>query len=123
MRNLLLRLRHWTIKKLGGYTEQYVHLSRNDYHVTRINPCSIVSEVRVDPYFIVNSRGNEQICYEEVKRRLAGELASRIVKMNFFRIICKEEPENFTRVYRASLLIVPPHEEAFISINKGGETS
>ncbi|MEG1577163.1 MAG: hypothetical protein RR949_07605 [Oscillospiraceae bacterium] len=123
MRELLLKLRHWAIKKLGGYTEQHVHLSRNDYHVTDINPINIISDVRIDTHFIASNMGNEKICYEEAKYRLARDLASCIARNGLFRIVCHEEVESLTRIYRASMLIVPPHEEALLSINEGGKTS
>ena len=110
----LLRVRHWLIKALGGYTEQQIYFPpREHLHFSTIVPRMFSAQFSVDISFI-RDRTDEARLHEMVKERLAYDLAKNILDEGQAVIQCTEEigPFNRNRIYRAKVYIFPASKAA-----------
>lgn len=48
MKKALVKFKHWLIRKLGGYTEQYVHKTEARYIPAYQNPVTIQARTKAD---------------------------------------------------------------------------
>lgn len=113
VKHLILRIKHWLIKKLGGYTEQHVENSRiTAYPYKQINPIILRTEMRIAHHMMFSSM-TEQERYNFFKQRLAQQIAERIVENNLTLVSCVDDVPSGERMYRAELYLIHPHDAAF----------
>lgn len=89
------KIQKWMIKRLGGYTEQFVE----KYEIKTLKTVNIGARVSVED-FITNNRE------EVVKRRLCEKFAEKIVESNMLRIVTTPIPGEARVVYDAYLEVV-----------------
>lgn len=112
MKELLLKIRHWLIKKLGGYTEQYAPQQIRVSPPVTIHPERIFAQMRVSYDEAGGIRERELLLAERVKNDLTFRLVSELIEKKFVLQTCEQDilrgwPEN---VYTVSLCVLPPNE-------------
>lgn len=111
MKELLLKLRHWMITKLGGYTRQQVIIQKMNTIVVKNRCIPFVAEIHMDTYFDMD-RSREEDMYKYVKMQLCEQIARLILEQGFIKVDCKENVDDFypMRDYRGIVYLVPPNE-------------
>lgn len=104
MKRLILKFKHWLIKKLGGYTEQQVDNRRIIVHSHQFQPMILRGEVGASMY------ADSRMPFDAIKSALANQLADEIIKNKLCNIECRDDPELLRRVYRAELFLIHPHD-------------
>jgi len=49
MKKILTRIRHWLIKKLGGYTEQFTPIQRQIQWTENVQPQKVQAQISISP--------------------------------------------------------------------------
>lgn len=111
MKNLIIKIKYWLIKKLGGYTEQNAIYHKVEMRTHKITPVTLRTEIRVDPYML-SAVLSETNFYDRFKRELVYKLADKIVEENLATISCTDYIERCEQIYRAELCIIHPHDAA-----------
>lgn len=109
MRELILKFKHWLIKKLGGYTEQHIDNRTITQKVHRFNPIKLRSEMCVYNRILYDGV-SEQYIYERFKREMAYQIAEKLIEGNMILISCCDDPLMCQRKYVAELNIIHPHD-------------
>lgn len=113
MKNLILKIRHWLIKKLGGYTEQHVENRRiTAYPSYQIKPVILRTEMRISHYMMFSDM-TEQERYDYFKQRLIQQIAEKIVEDDLTLVSCTDDVPRGERMYRAELYLIHPHDVVF----------
>ena len=112
MKKLILKLRHWLIKKLGGYTEQYVPQQVRVPPPVTIRPERLFVRMRVSYEEAGGIPSRELALAERVKGDLTFRLAKELIEKKMVVQTCERDlsrgwPEN---VYTVSLCVLPPNE-------------
>ena len=112
MKELLLRIRHWLIKKLGGYTEQYVPQQVRVTPPVTIRPERLFARMRVSYEEAGGIPSRELVLAERAKEDLTFRLAKELIEKKMVVQTCERDlsrgwPEN---VYTVSLCVLPPNE-------------
>ena len=117
MKKLLLRLRHWLIKKLGGYcTEQSVTIRRGDFlNQHRFHPATLRAEVRIIQPWTLHELELEE-CIGEAIRRAKERLARGIMEQDCVAVHRKDDIETGDIVVAVRLCIIPPEDAAAIGL-------
>lgn len=112
MKKLLLRLRHWAIKKLGGYTEQAVPPILRCPPSVMLHPERVCVQSKVSYEMLRGDREQHEYFARMVKRELAQKLVEEIVARDFAVLTCEPDFEYGieTSVYTMMLCIVSPNE-------------
>ncbi len=113
MKNLILKIQHWLIKKLGGYTEQYVENRRIvAYPSHQFNPIILRTEMRIAHHMMFPSM-SEQERYSFFKQKLIQQIAEKIVEDDLTLVSCTDDVPKGERMYRAELYLIHPHDAVF----------
>lgn len=112
MKGLLLKIRHWLIKKLGGYTEQYVPQQIRVPPPVTIRPERVFAQMRVSYEEARGIRERELLLAERAKNDLTFRLVRELIEKKFVLQTCERDilhgwPEN---VYTVALCVLPPNE-------------
>ena len=112
MKKLLLRLRHWLIKKLGGYTEQTILPMVRYPPSVRLHPERIYAQARVSFEMLQDDRDRYEYFTRAVRDDLARKLAEEIIARDFGVLTCEPDWQHGIEesVYTMMLCIVPPNE-------------
>lgn len=114
MKNLMLRLRHWLIKKLGGYTEQKILPAARYTPMpsVRLNPERVVAQGVVNYDMLRDERDRNRYIADRMKQELTRKIVEEIMAMDFGVLTCEPDWKNgFEQiVYRMTLCVVPPNE-------------
>lgn len=89
------KIQKWMIKRLGGYTEQFV--IKNE--IKTLKTVTIGARVFVEDFFVDNRE-------EVAKRRLSEKIAEKIVESNLIRIVTTPIPHEMRVVYDMLLEVV-----------------
>lgn len=68
MKELLLKIRHWLIKKLGGYTEQYAPQQIRVPPPVTIHPERVFVQMRVSYEEAGGIRERESCCWQRERK-------------------------------------------------------
>lgn len=109
MKELILKLKHWLIKKLGGYTEQHIDNRTFTVKQHRFNPIKLRADMVVDTHVLLCGVSEQEI-FDRYKRELAYQLAEKLVKDDLLIVSCCEDPILCQRKYSAELNIIHPHD-------------
>lgn len=74
MKKLILRLRHWLIRKLGGYTEQFLLIQRQIVRTESVRPQKVQAQISVFPHDLDSAIDFKQYCESRVLSLLVQEL-------------------------------------------------
>lgn len=99
-KDLSLRLRHWLIKKLGGFTEQYT-ISRFNVNQVEIKP----EIIRIEMSAHVWQPISEQEMVECVKTKICNDIASELMKNDFVVLERKDDLRRYDRIYRGTVAV------------------
>lgn len=112
MEKLLLRLRHWLIKKLGGYTEQMVPPVVRYTPSVRILPERVCAQVRINNEMLGDDRDRWGGFSERAKQELAWQIVQEIIAKDCAVLTCEPDRQNgpWESVYTMMLCILPPSE-------------
>ena len=101
MKEFFIRLRHWLIKKLGGFTEQYAPVHTTVIRKADIQMRKVQAEMRVRPEELMNST-------LDVKRYCESQLRNKIVaQLQESGDVILESQEQFGHMtVRATLYVV-----------------
>lgn len=96
MKELLLRLRHWLIRKLGGYTEQKAQPALRYYPMfsTLLHPERVTANVRMSYGDVMPFSGDidrEKIFSAEVKEALSREIVDGIIDKGYAVLSCEPD--------------------------------
>lgn len=115
MKKLLLRLRHWLIKKLGGYTEQRVPPVIRRLPAVTLHPERVFIQERVDYQMfglLRDELDKEKFFAERVKQDLVTGMVKKIIERGDAVLAC--EPDMTcgpgARIYSMALCIIPANE-------------
>lgn len=89
------RIQKWFVKRLGGYTEQFV--IKNE--IKTLKTVTIGAKVFVEDFFVDNRE-------EVVKRRLSEKIAEKIVESNLITIVTTPIPNDMKIMYDMLLEVV-----------------
>ena len=114
MKELFLKIRHWLIQKLGGYTEQQVIIQRHNVinASVRNKPSHVLAEVRVDN----NYRVPVARAFEYTKQEMRERLAEELIKKRLARFSSETDPVLNVTVFRAELFVMDPHDATICGI-------
>lgn len=112
MKNLFLRLRHWLIKKLGGYTEQAVLPMVRCTPSVMIQPERVYAQMKVNNDMLGDDRDRWGGFSEGVKRELAWKIVQEIITNDHFVLTCEPDWQcgPWESVYTMMLCVLPPNE-------------
>lgn len=112
-----LRLRHWLIKKLGGYTEQTVMppIRYPPLPSTLLNPERVIAHMRIDTGDLVRYADDEEIervWAHHIRQDLTDRIVQEIINRDYGVLTCNPDIEGWPgqRVYSLAVCIVPPSE-------------
>lgn len=116
MSGILLRLRHWLIRKLGGYVEQSVPQPERylPFPNRTLHPERVIANMRIRYDDFAGPSGaleKEEFFAERAKRSLTEMMVQKIIEKDHIVISC-EPDASFpgVRVYSMAICIVPPKE-------------
>ena len=112
MKELILRLRHWLIKKLGGYTEQWTSPVVRYPPTVRIIPERVYAQARVSRDMLGDDRDRWSDFSDRVKRELAYKIVEEIIAKDRAVLTCEPDWQNgpWESVYTMMVCILPPSE-------------
>ena len=112
MKKLLLRLRHWLIKKLGGYTEQTILPTARYLPSVRLNPERVFARGVVNYDMLRDDRDGNRYIADRMKQELTWKIVEEIVERGFGVLTCEPDWQHgFEQVvYTMTHCIVPPNE-------------
>lgn len=116
IKKLMLRLRHWLIKKLGGYTEQRLPPAVRMLPPVTMHPERLVVQSRVgyDMFDLLRcSPDKERVFAERIREDLAMGMVKQLVDHGDIVLTC--EPDfsygmGEERIYQMALCVIPAHE-------------
>ena len=113
MKELFLRLRHWLIEALGGYTRQQIIVQRVTHPPAFTSPLTVVQAVHmVFPhdlqYGMVGHRRSEEEMFLFIKRELTRALSEELMKSQMVLWECSDDPLCDARMYRARITVIDP---------------
>lgn len=113
MKELIIKIKHWLIKKLGGYTEQYINNRTISMRTHRFKPVKLQSAMFVDDYLYRTLPEQEMLeRLRQIKREMAYHLADKLVEDDLILVSCYDDPIQCQRKYIAELSIIHPHDAA-----------
>ena len=107
MRQRLLKLRHYLIKKLGGYTEQKIVIDIRPVvfrHNMKISMCVPLNEANL--HAVLNG----------YKRELAVQIANSLIKADMVKVECLHNSPRYEMNLSARLYVVSPHDAAMCGL-------
>lgn len=112
MKELLLKIRHWLIKKLGGYTEQTILPTVRCLPSVRLNPERVFARGIVNYDMLRDERDMNRYIADRMKRELIQKIVEEIVARDFGVLTCEPDWQHgFEQiVYTMTLCVVPPNE-------------
>lgn len=117
MKSLLLRLRHWLIRKLGGYTEQKVMPQLRYYPMfsTLLKPERVVVNMRLsyrELLFLATEGDKEKFLADRAKDVLVEEMVRKIIEEEYAVLSCEPDMAYGAggRVYSMAICVVRPNE-------------
>ena len=115
MKRLLLKVRHWLIKKLGGYPEQKVVIDRIQTYQHRFRPVVFRHDMPISmciPLNEVNSHG----ALDRYKRELAFQIADSLIKEDMVKVECQQDILRNEMILSGRLYVVSPHDAAMCGL-------
>ena len=100
-----VRVRHWAIEKLGGYSELLCTTRNIHIHTHQENVQWLMAEYAV-LFDYVGIIGEDEL-YEQVKKGLANELAQKMMETGHIVFDCQDDYFAKRRVYTARCGVVP----------------
>lgn len=111
MRKLILRIRHWLIRILGGYTEQQSHSVRLFQYKMVARPIRVEARCKIGMEFgLAHSGFYETEVKTELARLIAHELVFKMGKE--ILIECRDDEITMQKEYRTRVYIMPGTEAA-----------
>lgn len=112
MKKLLLRLRHWLIKKLGGYTEQTILPMVRYPPSVMLHPERVCAQARVSYEMLRGDREGYEYFARMAKSDLVYKMVEEIIARDFGVLTCEPDWQHGIEesVYTMMLCIVPPNE-------------
>lgn len=112
MKKMILRLRHWLIKKLGGYTEQALPPVVRCTPSVMLHPERVFAQARVSYEMLRDDRDRHEHFARTVKYDLTHKIVEEIMARDFGVLTCEPDWQHgFDQiVYTMTLCIVPPNE-------------
>lgn len=110
MKELLLKIRHWLIKKLGGYTEQAVPPPIRTTPPVYIRPEKVVAQTALS-MDMVRMEEDRNVLVKYVKERLLERMVKELCEQGYAVTTC--EPAfgfSDTQTYTMTMLVLPPSE-------------
>lgn len=114
MKDLIIKIRHWLIKKLGGYTEQYVDNRIVTMKTHRFKPVKLKSAIFVDDYLLYRGLPEHEMIsrIRQIKYEMAHQIADKLVEDDLILLNCSDDPIQCQRKYIAELSVIHPHDVA-----------
>ena len=111
-KRLLLKLRHWLIKKLGGYTEQTVLPPARYPPSVMLHPERVVAQARVNMEMVWGDRGRWRFISDRMKEKLIGTVIEEIIKEDYAVLTCDRDisAQGDEAVYTLGVCIMRPNE-------------
>lgn len=112
LKRLLLKLRHWLIKKLGGYTEQTVLPPVRYPPSVMIHPKRVVAQARVNMEMVRGDRDRWRFISDRMKEKLIGTVIEEIIKEDYAVLTCDRDisAQGDEVVYTLGVCIMRPNE-------------
>lgn len=111
MNELILKIRHWLIEKLGGYTKQHIDNRTTVMKTHKLHPIKLVTEMSVG-YYTLAGEISDPYLIQRFKEDMAFQIAAQLVKEDLLLIESREDYYHGQRKYRAELNIIHPHDVA-----------
>jgi hypothetical protein len=112
-KDISLRLRHWLIKKLGGFTEQYTQISRFIVPPTQIKPEVLRFETRMSRYHLHDDdAASEQEMFEYAQSKICFEIADELLKNHLVVLECEDDKQRYERIYRGTVAVFKAEDTA-----------
>lgn len=115
LRKLITSIRHWLIKKLGGYTEQKIPPQVRHLPSVTLHPERVVSQVRMSYWEAESLLGDaerERLYADRIRRDLTAWMVKKIIEEGLGVLSCEPDlmcgPEG--RIYSMAICIVSPNE-------------
>lgn len=121
MKRLILKFKHWLIKKLGGYTEQQVINQRIDVHSHQFQPVVLRANTRMDLRLLLNGNVPKQDICDRIIQELGRKLADEIIEKRLFVIDSEDDHYSNARIYQAEIFLIHPHDAAMGSLTRREE--
>ena len=118
MKRLILKFKHWLIKKLGGYTEQQVINQRIDVHSHKFQPVVLRAETHVG---LFGPCLDSAAAFDVIRNETVYKLAREIIDKKLCNFECAEDPIQNECVYRAEIFLIHPHDAALGSLTRRSE--
>lgn len=115
MKGLLLKIRHWLIKKLGGYTEQRIVNNRIQTYEHRFRPVVFRHDMSVSMCIPLNG-ANSQDMLDRYKRELAFQLTDSLIKEDMVKVECQQDILRNEMILSGRLYVVSPHDAAMCGL-------
>lgn len=109
---LILRLRHWLIKKLGGYTERIIPPAVKRLPTVTLHPERVYARMDVTYDMIRGDRERYQYFADRAKQILVEKIVTEIIANDYAVLTCEPDWQYGLEasVYTMMLCIVPPNE-------------
>lgn len=105
-----LRVRHWLIKKLGGFVEQKSITNVARYTSIQFTPVKLAAKTEFNMEMIYALGESKAFTY--AIRDLADRVAELLITQNLLILECCDDCRLHQRVYSARLYLVPPKAAA-----------
>lgn len=112
LKALPLRLRHWLIKKLGGYTEQSIPPSVRYPPSVTLHPERVFAQSRVNMDIVKGDRERWRFISGRMKERLIGTVIEKIIEEDYAVLTCDRDISqgNDEVVYTLAVCLMRPEE-------------
>lgn len=127
LNELIIRVRRWLVRKLGGFDAQHVTTIRTTQVIQKGHPRKVVATYTVPLGFVnplnlsATAQVKQNIEFERVRQSLSRELADYIFNRMLADTVllqCKDDAISMRREYRATLYVLPASEGVWL---EGGE--
>ena len=109
---MLLRLRHWLIKKLGGFTEQTVLPPARYPPSVMLHPERVTAQARVNMDVVREDGDRWRFISVRMKEQLIGTVIEEIIKGDYAVLTCDRDisAQGDEAVYTLGVCIMRPNE-------------
>ena len=120
IRGFFLKVKHWIIKKLGGYTEQHVSIHEVTHRTTAVTVVPLCVRCSIDPFMFLNTHeppgSRERDVFGFVKQRLSEQFADALMESDMLLFSCEDDHMTNARIYQAELYMIRPHDVAMAGV-------
>lgn len=109
LKSAFLKLKHWLIRKLGGYVVQECKTSSIVSNTLTVKPMVFTAEIRVPDWWVYERQGRypTQAVLNEIKQRLAAQFINNLMlNESAYTIRCCDDPLHNEQVYRAEFYLI-----------------